>query len=401
MPFLSIRDDSHPFLVFDPNTVSVPWNRGHMHEIALSSTFMRITARGLHYAAFANHYQWSARESNFHATLCERTPDALCLERANHSSMLYFPTISVDLPDDMYAQFSGPGQTPYVQEMMALNASCTNPTSGRIIRPHDDRYELSLCDLIDNQLDIVFDTHNNRLLWRRDNTSMLLYIFVSILGIYLVSCLAENIRCIMSGDHSSSLKTKHHPVYNVMLLLTLVFLVYDQSTQQTTDYMLFQYERDLHTLLTVFIYVSGAGYAWDNVFHSGKEQEAVKAISMLTGSLILLTARVHYTFDNPYTWILSLIFAVRSAHKFLNRITEPRTVDEMEKSENPQSNISWQFVKGALHLFDAYVLINIITYAIIPGYDLASDAEATVFLVLVIALMAGTLIAVHGAKQLS
>ena len=122
---------------------------------------------------------------------------------------------------------------------------------------------------------------------------------------------------------------------------------------------------------------------------------------MLTGSLILLTARVHYTFDNPYTWILSLIFAVRSAHKFLNRITEPRTVDEMEKSENAQPNISWQFVKGALHLFDAYVLINIITYAIIPGYDLSSDAEATVFLVLVIALMAGTLIAVHGAKQLS
>ena len=412
MPFLSIRDDSHPHLVFDPNTVSVPRNTGQMHEIGLASQFMRLTARGLHYASYLNTHEWKADALSFNSTDCVRVPDALCAEHSfsSNASMLYFPTGVVDLPDDIQAQFLQPDQTPYVQYIMATNSTCTNAKSGRIIKPHDDRYEISLCDLLDNNLDIVVDNQRGRLLLRVDETGVLTYIVISILGIYLVSCLAENIRHILNQESSPS-KPGRFPVFNVMMAATVVFIARDQFLRETTRFMLFEYERVLHFVLALFVYVCAACHAADtySLRHQHMAKQAVKGVSMLTASICLLSARVHYSFDNPYTWILSLIFSIRSAHKFLNRITSPMSEQET-KWEHDETHLtlhsgevcllhpydwSWVAYKHLLHLFDAVVLICLLTYGITPAYNQSQEADVTIFLLLIIALMSGTLIAFH------
>lgn len=405
MPFIGIRDNSHPHLVFDPNTVPVAWNTGHLHEISLASQFMRITTRGMHYAAFHNPHPWSLKDAQphhpWHAQRCRAVPGALCEESAGNVSMQYFPTGVVDLPDDMLAQFSGSQQSSYVTFVMAHNATCTHAQSGRVIKPYDNRYEISLCDLLDNNLDIVWDTQAQRVFWRLDETSMFMYIVISVLGIYLVSCLAENIRSILSQDRDAQVKTRLSWVYNTMLLCTLVFIVYDHLSGSTADFMLFQYERDTHLLLILFVYVSAVGYFvdWWHKRRDGPENQhsrAVRCVSLLTVSLILLTTRIHYTFDNPYTWILSTIFGIRSMHKFLNRITSPLSdLEEPHIAPLPTHSLPWRTFKHALQLFDAVVFISILTHAVLPGYDLLPNANAMVFLVLVISLLAGTIIARH------
>tara|TARA_B100001540_G_scaffold155612_2_gene137717 strand:- start:12879 stop:14132 length:1254 start_codon:yes stop_codon:yes gene_type:complete len=414
MPFIGIRDNSHPHVVFDPNTVPMAWNTGHLHEISLSSQFMRITTRGMHYASFHNPNSWIFHDHEpldpWHTHSCQAVPGALCEESTELSSMQYFPLGTVDLPDDMQAQFAG-SQQAYVNFVMANNATCTNSKSGRIIKPYDSRYEVSLCDLLDNNLDIVWDPQAQKVFWRLDQTSMFMYIIISVLGIYLVSCLAENIRSILSQDKTAQTKTRLSWVYNFMLGFTLAFIMYDQLTASTTEFMLFTYEKNTHFLLSFFVYVSAVGYFvdWWRRRQFGPEHNhsrAVRCVSLLTVSLILLTARIHYTFDNPYTWILTTIFGVRSMHKFLNRITSP--LSDLEEHDDhhhtahsgpvvplPTNNLPWKLFKHSLQLFDAVVFISMMTHAVLPGYDLPPNANAMVFLILVISLLSGTIIARH------
>ena len=40
------------------------------------------------------------------------------------------------------------------------------------------------------------------------------------------------------------------------------------------------------------------------------------SISLLTTSLLLITVRIHYTFDNPYIAVLTTIFGMRTFYKF-------------------------------------------------------------------------------------
>ena len=110
---------------------------------------------------------------------------------------------------------------------------------------------------------------------------------------------------------------------------------------------------------------------------------------------ILLTARIHYSFDNPYIWLLSTIFGVRSFHKFINRLTtETETLNEdIQKAE--------YYYKLLLHVFDASVFITILVYAVVPSYNLTPEANAALFLILTISLLSSMIVSYHAAGNLT
>ena len=43
--------------------------------------------------------------------------------------------------------------------------------------PRDVQYEVSLCDLLDSNMDILLDYHTNQLHWRQDKTTAVEYLF--------------------------------------------------------------------------------------------------------------------------------------------------------------------------------------------------------------------------------
>ena len=419
MPFISINDNSHPHLVFDGNENVVPWNSGELQEIGLCSQFMRITARGLHYPSYSSNHRWlwegaDKVGSDWTVTTCTPFPGALCEEKTAYgNSMLFFPSGVVDLPDDLVIWKEAITQQPaYVQKMMSDSAFCTHSTSGREINSVDNRYELSLCDLLDNNLDIVFDARNERIMYRFDTTSTAEYIFISILGIYLVSCIAENIRTVMSSEERIQ-TWQQQIVYCIMILTTFCYVAYDFIAKNTYNFLLFEYERQLYSLLFVYVVLEFVVFAYGLlggislsrlIMKYEKLQEeneetpqhkprgnAIRCISLLTAFLILLTARIHYSFDNPYIWLLSTIFGVRSFHKFINRLTtETETLSvEKEKAE--------YYFKLLIHVFDASVFITVLVYAVVPSYNFTPEANAAVLLILTISLLSSMIVSYHAA----
>ena len=118
--------------------------------------------------------------------------------------------------------------------------------------------------------------------------------------------------------------------------------------------------------------------------------------------------RIHYSFDNPYTWTLVTIFGIRSSQKFLKCLTctpaftasngnsEAISSDQLpllNKSSPPRHTHEFNrhVYKYALHLWDAFVYISLLGLAVIPAYDEKIDSELTVFHVLFISLFTGML----------
>ena len=52
-------------------------------------------------------------------------------------------------------------------------------------------------------------------------------------------------------------------------------------------------------------------------------------ISLLTACIALLTLRVHYSFDSPYTLVLSVLFGTRSMFKFMSAVVLPQNAAQI------------------------------------------------------------------------
>ena len=402
MPFVSVRDDLHPHLVLDSNTNPIPWETGKLYEIGLASRYLRITARGLQYASFQHHDDadnaFRAPTTPWKSAPCNRTQGAMCQEGTPAFRMLYFSTGVVDLPDDMDVFKTGL-QTEYVNWMMTH--TCTNPKSGRAIVPADTTYELSLCDLLDNNLDIVLDLRKSIVYWRNDVTQTWVYILISVLAVWLVSSLAENVRKILMGVNTAPSVQKAQgnrwetlkrlsSLYNLMLLVCSIFVTYDLALGNVSKHIVHHADWNLYIVVfafTAFSLFIPIAFLF-NARSPSSDQQMVRGISLITGFLLLLSIRIHYTFDNPYTWTLVTIFGIRSWQKLLVCMVMNQSSEQNDKMY-PNQPLPW--LKLILHIIDAYVFILLISLAIQPSSDQAVEGELTVFHILFISLFTAML----------
>ena len=155
-----------------------------MFALRLSSRFVRVSSRGIQFSTMAALRNVSRLASTVKNVLCLPTPDALCSEG---DSLVYFPDADVDIPYD-FSQIRRSSLTRHFP-----NGTCTRPNSNRVIDVADRRYEVSLCDLIDGNLDIVLDTVHDTIFWRRDTTSTVEFVFVSGMSVYIMSCVSANV----------------------------------------------------------------------------------------------------------------------------------------------------------------------------------------------------------------
>ena len=460
MPFVSLRDDTHPHLVLDANTDVMPWETGKLYEIGLASSFLRITARGLRYESYQftntkNHSVFVAPK-DWKNTNCMPVHGAMCQEvSSNGTVMHWFPTGVVDLPESMNV-FKSPTlntQSSYINWMMTTPRgnnsyhTCINSASNRAIVATDNRYEVSLCDLLDNNLDIVLDLKQNRLYWRQDITPLWIYVFISVLGVWLVSSLAENVKQMLKPTEADNTATeeerekheqKHETThsgpyciksppritswteamlsthvwnwYNGMLVLSTIFVIYDLATGDTRNNLIHIYDFVMYWIILIFALVDFQLHCISIAFFLAKQintqeqatntdKNLIRGISLITAYLILLSVRIHYSFDNPYTWTLVTIFGIRSSQKFLKCITCTPTFDSkpyeyalLDAHLTPHKNeVSRKWYKYTLHLWDAFVYVSLLTLTIMPAYDEKIDAELTVFHVLFISLFTGML----------
>jgi len=167
--------------------------------------------------------------------------------------------------------------------------------------------QVSLCDLLDSNLDVVFD--RGSIYWRHDETAMWTYFLISIICIYLTSCVSDNIVAMVHNAPRAANKGKMQLFCVYATLALIVYLIYYQDI---SSLLLTREDSDLTTHL--FAYAVALTLAQhtnpDDDMHGNR-------ISLLTALIALLTLRVHYSFDNPYMLVLCILFGVRSVFKFL------------------------------------------------------------------------------------
>jgi len=304
MPFVSIQDSSHPFLVLNDNTGPLPWNHGALYTERLSSDYVRVTRRGIQFAKTHSRDSMRGVSKWGHESACVPSASALCEEvRGNESMLLYFPTDKVQIPDN----FSAVAPSAYIQSLGG-GVSCSSRHTGREINIADTRYEVSLCDLIDRNLDIVLHRQHDRIYWRFDQTPLYVYIVISVLSIYIVSSISRNIICVVRSDQIESPGLQHGIVVLVLCLMLVEFVArdLDHSIISQLDLVLVVCLM-VYTGISTVVYLAGVG---------SREHNA--CISLLTACLLLMTVRVHYTFDNPYIVPLTALFGVRDWYKFMS-----------------------------------------------------------------------------------
>jgi hypothetical protein len=223
--------------------------------------------------------------------------------------MKWFPTDVVDIPNDA----SNLIRNKYLDTFE--NKTCTGSESGRFVKLHDTTYEVSLCDLMDLNLDIVYHSADNAIYWRQDGTSTLTYACISVLSVLLVSSMAHNI--IREAHHTRL----HDPWYKRpqawCVALSAVFVAYWCLSEKWWNTFIYRDDQRLFVAVSIFTAVRIV-----NLLMQGWKFDK-NNFSLLTACLLLMTARIHFSFDNPYILPLTLVFLVRTFVKFFSLMRLP------------------------------------------------------------------------------
>lgn len=295
-------------------TAVLPWDYGRLFGLRMGSNYIRVTARGVQFSTMAalstmrsvESLGWTASAS------CVPTSHALCREGRG---LVFFPDSGVDVPYD-FSQI--PSNT--ITDHFANGSSCLRPQSMRSISITDSQYELSLCDLMDANMDILVDCTTDTMYWRQDRTTTAEYICISLMCVYLMSCISANVVKLSSTDGFRITWLDLGVLVANLVYLAVQFFVSELRFLVTTGdvtlaLVLWWYVCGEALVVVMFLVERGcalAPQAKARPPQSPQHLYFMGGISVYTALLMLLTLRVHYTFDNPYTHILSVMFGART-----------------------------------------------------------------------------------------
>lgn len=268
---------------------------------------MRLTARGLQFStlvdvSYAN-LPWTADVP------CTPTSHALCRE---NEGLVYFPDDVVDTPYDL-------SLIPVNSVLAQFPHGTCHGTTGRRISVGDTQYEVSLCDLLSANMDILLDTSRDRLRWRVDSTNTIEYIFVGVVCVYFMSCISANVVRV-----SGHVKFRITRIEIAVLLIAVAYVTVNlffnafgswfgglRFLLTTEDYI-------LSIILWVYVICETCVIAGPMFMGRRDSASVISGVSVYTALIMLMTLRVHYTFDNPYMQVLVIMFGTRSFLKVFN-----------------------------------------------------------------------------------
>jgi len=366
MPYAAIDHSAMPYIVLTDQRQQLPWHHGSHFTSRLAAGYTRVNDFGLLFGRTQSS-RLRADMSNWHSESCQVSADALCEQTAgNRSQMLFLPRGAVEIPED-FARL-----IPNSFTMAFPNgSSCDNGNSGRRTTQLDDRYEVSLCDLVDGKLDLVYDNAAERIFWRQDTTGLATKIFVSVLGVYIVSCVAENIKDIIDKRSAVPSRNQHAVVLCVVLFISYELWQNDLASCIVT-------ESELVLFYVLYVYAAlECVLQLDAVCRSALRS----FISPLTACLFLLLLRVYYTFDTPYMLPLTILFGTRNWFKVL--------------CVRVESTLAHSWTDKMLLVLDLAVYATLLTAGIQQHAPSAVDGQCDQIMTLTLSTLMGTVLFIY------
>ena len=271
--YVNLDQKSMPFLKLSDG-ISVDWSNGVIAVLTDTSAATRITSRGIH---FFDH----AVNPVGVAVPCQRSPIALC--KTLNDSFVF--------PDKYMPRYS------------LGNGHCGYQSSNRVIISNSSIYDISVCDLINGQLDVIY--------WRGNlhfdfNLYLPDYAYIILAGcvLYLVISLGQNIARIMGDKDAVTM-----PVFTEVVCVFVVIFVLCLHDMQRV--FVANHDRDFLWYLVFYIVLYSIRHAADLM----KSDTYVYTFNVILATLMLVTGRLYCSFENPYSTIFLVLLSTRWFHK--------------------------------------------------------------------------------------
>jgi len=302
--FVSISDKSYPFINEVSSGLTLAWSYGNYAQLTRSSVALRVNERGVNFIHVGNirdvmgSKHWDVHD-------CYDSTTSLC---ALKDGSRVFPFDRVNIAANRLLV------SPEMSDI-ALEGCQHTRSSKRRISDQIYTYDISLCDVVDSRLDVLYLNMDNKVLFRRNTTSIWIYVLVSIVSVYLVSHIAQNVSTLL--NHDSEVQTAIRPgwvfwVEAGAILAALIAILIPCLFEMVlvTDQEFF------YCIFTIsYVFLHSLYYAYKVFFMD--DRSAMLTFNLITGTLLLLTQGVYHTIANPYSGILLLMLSLRCFYKLL------------------------------------------------------------------------------------
>jgi hypothetical protein len=361
--------EAFPFLrSVDTPTQIMRWDSGKAIQLLSSCKLVRITRRGVRCISSRDHLitQWQTTFSSF---LNYKTPDvptnnsypwSICMPRSDALCVMedgrrFFPTDKVLVADSSVKKcLNGQGRTlvGQLREELANTHTTRNATL-------DD---ISLCDVLDTNLDVIYDPVNNHVFTRQLSNSMWLYSSISILILAVVVLTAEAI----------SQRTRSRIQHNIVAWLLLAGLSLVMLTNADGRMHPFVTIEDRAFVAMSFVYILVSTLYWAfSITESRIHKDAVgimvsdtqrDGVNAMVGSIHFATCVLYGTPDNAYVSGFFFVFLFRCMQKIHDAHTNPS---------------HWTLLSNTMLVLDVIYTTGIFSFGIIPHYT--DDTESVLF----------------------
>ena len=309
MPFFSLQDNTFPFLTLANHNLPTTWDHGIFYQMQLFARFIKVSKYNIQYWSMITSAKTLDLPSTWNKQQCMPYAESMC-QVVNDADMLLFPTNVVDMPSDWSSlklpkSFAGDN----------LNMSCESPYANRQLTFNDHRYEISLCDLVDGNLEFVYDVDDGLLFWRKNDFSDTQLIITSILSLYLFTKVCEHFLIILTKSDE-----RPHFEHSTCTLPFLLACYYAIIHLLDKTYLLTDEENFTQIIILMYILTFNGINLLSNYTSTKLSTANYVSIASTTLCLFLLTSQMHSTYDTPFQQLLNFIFGARMNLKIFNYI---------------------------------------------------------------------------------
>jgi hypothetical protein len=304
MSIYNIQDTQAPFLLLQGCSNFLRWDHGVLLSRRLLSTAIQVSTSTLQlYVGPELRFG-----PNWRFFDCSVTVDALCT--SPDTGVALFGTVPVATPRDVTRLI------PRSELLHQFNGVvCSSGRTGRYAGD-GEVYTVSMCDLVEGALRFVF-TDAGRVYWIRDTTGIVEQLVLSVIALYAASNLAHNLSRLMSRKVAASVAVSNLVNMALCIVSVAVLLV---MCEVHREYYVSQQDVQLYQILLFFLLSDVLLMGLKATGRPDRTRNFGHQIGLSTTLLLLVTLRLHNTFNTPFLFVLVSIFGTRMACKLLQHI---------------------------------------------------------------------------------
>ncbi len=347
MSVFGLQEDAAPFLKLHGSSGPLRWDEGVLLAYRLRTTALQVSASTLQlYADDPLRFGPAWRSFD-----CAAATSALCV--SDTGVALMGVGVDVTTPRDVAALLP---RSALLREFDG--AVCSSDSTGRSSGA-GDVYTVSMCDLVEGSLRFVVE--DGRVLWIRDRTGVSETLVLCGIALYAASTLAQHLSALMAAPElavgppapAPSAETRLRACALNVLLCFVSVAVLVGMCETHLEYLVSEHDVALYRVLLVYV---GAEVALLCLKETGPPDKVCNfghQIGLSTAVLLIVTLRLHNTFDTPFLPVLVGVFGTRAACKLLQHMH-----DGLTRGTQPVNLVSALLDLGAWCALLAYSVVR-------------------------------------------